>query len=104
MNTITARLASSSQSVNFLRYAVRVWHGAGKHAPKLSRARVLICVSFMRKLGVGDLVGSFVQSPRKECLRTLDSDHMVNYIPSSFARQTSKGREYEQMLNLKSWL
>lgn len=53
MNTSMAGLASSSQSVNFLRYAVRVWCGAGKHTPNLRQARVIICVSLMRNLGVG---------------------------------------------------
>lgn len=96
MNTSMAGLASSSQSVNFLRYAVRVWCGAGKHTPNLRQARVLICVSLMRNLGVGGgLVGSFVQSSRKECLRTLDSYHMGNCIFSSIAKQTSNGRECE---------
>lgn len=50
----------------------------------------------------GGLVGSLVQSLGTECLRTLDSDHMANYISSSIAKHPSKDRECEQKLRSRA--
>lgn len=81
MNTSTSGLAFSSQSINLIRYVVHVWCGSESVRLKL------------RKLG--HLVGS-------ECLQTLDSDHMGNYIPFSIAKYASKDSEREQRLRARA--